>query len=82
MIMVDVYVASLDESFDFRVDDTVKIIDVVREISEMLCSKYKTELNKKIEDFMLCSSVDKKMLDINTTLWENDIQNGSRLLLV
>ncbi len=82
MIMVDVYVASLDESFDFRVDDTVKIIDVVREISEMLCSKYKTELNKKIEDFMLCSYVDKKMLDINTTLWENSIRNGSRLLLV
>lgn len=82
MILVDVYVASLDETFDFRLDETVKIIDVVREISEMLCIRYKTELNKNIEDFMLCSYEDKKILDSNTNLWTNNIRNGSRLLLV
>lgn len=82
MILVDVYVASLDESFDFRVDETVKIIDVVKEINEMLCIRYKTELNKNIEEFMLCSFEDKKILDSNTTLWGNNIRNGNKLLLV
>lgn len=82
MILVDIYVASLGESFDFRVDDTAKLTSVIGEISEMLCVKYKTALNKRLEDFMLCSVDDERILDSNTTLWENNIVNGSKLLLV
>lgn len=82
MILIDIYVASLGESFDFRVDETACINNVVSEISEMLCVKYKTGLNKSIEEFMLCSFGDKKILDSGSTLWENNIQNGSKLLLV
>lgn len=82
MILVDIYVASLGESFDFRVEETVKLTQVISEISEMLCVKYKTGLNRKLEDFMLCAVEDKKILDGNTTLWENNIRNGSKLLLV
>lgn len=82
MILVDIYVASIGESFDFRVDETVKIVNVVREVSEMLCVKYKTELNKPVEDFMLCSYRDRKILDGETTLWEHNITNGCKLLLV
>ena len=82
MILVDIYVASLGESFDFRVDETAKIVNVVSEISEMICVKYKTKLNAKPEDFMLCSYEDKKILDGETTLWKNSIRNGSKLMLV
>lgn len=82
MILTDIYVASLGESFDFRVDETTNINNVVSEICEMLCVKYKTGLNKRVEDFMLCSYGDKKVLDGNSTLWENHIQNGSKLLLI
>lgn len=82
MILIDIYVASLEESFDFRVDETVKIVQVVSEISEMLTVKYRTGLNKPISEFMLCSYEEKKVLDNNSTLWENNITNGSKLLLV
>ncbi len=82
MILIDIYVASLGESFDFRVDETAKVINVVSEISEMICIKYKTRLNKPLEDFMLCSYEEKKILDSNTTLCRNNIKNGSKLMLV
>ncbi|MDD6327673.1 MAG: hypothetical protein Q4D54_06260 [Eubacteriales bacterium] len=82
MILIDIYVASLGESFDFRVDETAKIIKVLSEISEMLTVKYRTTLNKPIGEFMLCSYDQKKVLDNNQTLWENNITNGTKLLLV
>ncbi len=40
MILVDVYIPSLDETLDFRIDETAKVTNVVQEISEMMCKKY------------------------------------------
>lgn len=82
MILIDIHVASLGESIDFRVDETVKISQVLSEISEMLTVKYRTALNKPINEFMLCSYAEQKILDENLTLWEYNITNGSKLLLV
>lgn len=82
MILVDIYIPSLDETIDFRIDETAKITNVVQEISEMMCKKYKTEINAASENFFLCSAEQAKVLDGNTTLSENGIINGSRLYMV
>lgn len=82
MILIDIHVASLGESIDFRVDETVKISQVLGEISEMLTVKYRTSLNKPINEFMLCSYAEKKIFDENLTLWEYNVTNGCKLLLV
>lgn len=82
MILVDIYVPSLGETFDFRVDETVTITNVVQEISEMLVSKYRSELNKDPSQFMLCAVENAIIMNNNTTLSENNITNGSKLLMV
>lgn len=82
MILVDVYVPSLDEVYDFRLDDTAKVISIIHEVSDMLSVKYKCSFNKKRDEFMLCSMDDGRILYHETTLWENNIKNGSRLMLV
>ncbi|MCM1159236.1 MAG: hypothetical protein NC300_08955 [Bacteroidales bacterium] len=82
MILVDVYIPSLDEVYDFKVDETAKIINVVQEISEMICKKYKTELNEESKNFFLCSVENGEVLNSNSTLAENKIYNGSRLFIV
>lgn len=82
MILVDIYIPSLDETFDFRIDETAKVTSVVQEISEMMCKKYKTELNEKSEKFFLCSAEQGTILDGESTLGENGIINGSRLYMV
>lgn len=82
MILVDIYIPSLDEVFDFRIDETAKVTNVVQEISEMMCKKYKTELNEKSENFFLCSAKQGKVLGGESTLEENGIVNGDRLYMV
>lgn len=82
MILVDIYIPSLDETYNFRVDEMAKITNIVQEISEMMCKKYKTELNYPPENFYLCSDEKGMVLDENTTLAENQVVNGSRLFIV
>lgn len=82
MILVDVSIPSLDETFNFRIDESAKIINIVQEISEMMCKKYKTVLNEKAENFMLCSVEKGEILDGYSTLEENKIKNGSHLYMV
>ncbi|MDE6434713.1 MAG: hypothetical protein K2L07_10865 [Lachnospiraceae bacterium] len=82
MILVDVYIPSLDATFDFRLDETAKVVNVVQEISEMMCKKYKTELNQKSEEFFLCSAEQGTILNGDSTLEDNGIVNGCRLFMV
>lgn len=82
MILVDVYISSLDETFDFRIDETAKVVNVVQEISEMMCKKYKTELNQDAQEFFLCSTEQNIILKGNSTLQDNGITNGCRLFIV
>lgn len=82
MILVDVYIPSLGMTYDFRVDEYVKLTSVVQEISEMLTDKYKSSLNKRAEEFMLCSITDGRILNNGTSLAENNITNGCKLLMV
>lgn len=82
MILVDIYIPSLDETLDFRIDETAKVTNVVQEISEMMCKKYKTELNDKSEKFFLCSMEQGIVLNGDSTLEENGIVNGCRLYMV
>lgn len=82
MILVDIYIPSLGETYDFRVDETARVVSVVQEISEMLTIRYKSKLNKSPEEFMLCSIDNGQILYNDSTLWENNIKNGGRLLMV
>lgn len=82
MILVDVYIPSLDETLDFRVDETAKVVNVVQEISEMMCKKYKTDLNNRSEEFFLCSAEQGMILNGESTLKDNGIINGCRLFMV
>lgn len=82
MILVEVYIPSLDETFDFRIEETAKVVNVVQEISEMMCKKYKTELNQKSAEFILCSAEQGRILNGDSTLEDNGIVNGCRLFMV
>ena len=42
MILVDIYVPSLDKSYDFQVDETVTTEKLIMEIAEMIGNEVKT----------------------------------------
>lgn len=82
MILVDIYIPSLDKNYDFQVDENVSIKSLILEITDMIENETKSEKNREPEKFMLCSMDQKKILEKYYTLKECDIRNGSKLLLV
>jgi hypothetical protein len=82
MILVDVYVPSLDKTYDFSLNDQASIAAVIEEISEMISQNEQCEMIKNPEELLLCSYDQRKILDRNTCLEENEIRSGSHLMLV
>lgn len=82
MILVDVYLPSIDDSYDFMLDENVAVEKVIAEISEMVSKKVKSPMLENTGDFMMCSMDKDKILDRNRTLHENGIRDGNRLMLV
>lgn len=82
MIMVDIYFPAVDEVYNFKVDETIKIMYLLQEIGEMMSKKYKSSLHTEAKQFLLCSLDSSRILASNTTLSANGVKNGSRLMMV
>ena len=82
MILVDIYIPSLDKNYDFQVDEKVSIKSLILEITDMIENETKSEKNREPEKFMLCSMDQKKILEKYYTLKDCGMKNGSRLMLV
>lgn len=82
MILADVYVPSIDGSYDFMLDENAPIEQIITEISEMLSKKVQGKPIGAESSFMLCSMEQKEVLDKNRTLYASGIRDGSRLMLV
>lgn len=82
MILVDVYVPALDKTYDFQLDENVRIDELTAEIAEMLLRERRLGENKNVDEFILCSMDNQVILNDETTLSENGITNGGKLMLV
>lgn len=82
MILVDIYIPSLDETFDFRLNETSTVEQIIKEIKEILTKRIKESNNDNQKDFILCSIEQEEQLSNDKTLSECRIKNGSRLIFV
>lgn len=82
MILVEVYVAAVDESYDFMLDENAEVEQIIEEISEMITKKIESTEKRKDTNFLLCSMERKEILSMESTLYRCKIRDGSRLLLV
>lgn len=82
MILVDVYIPSVDDNFDFMLDEDTEIRKIIMEINEMISKKMKSHRIENVNDFLLYSMEQEQMLDKEQTLFESGIRDGSRLMLV
>ena len=82
MILVDIYVPSLDKTYDFHVDETVQTEKLIMEIAEMIGNDMKAEKKIEAEKLLLCSMYQEQILNKHGSLQSYGIRNGSRLLLV
>lgn len=82
MISVDIYVPSLDQKYDFHLDENTKIRVIIEEIIEMVEQKECTVLSGNTKALLLCDHLRHLALPKDETLCNCGIFNGSSLLLV
>lgn len=82
MILVDVYVPSLDDTYDFMLDENTEIDKIVLEITEMINKKVSSKTDKVAEEFLLYWLDNKCVLDKKRTLQNSGIIDGCKLMLI
>lgn len=82
MIMVDVYVPSVDREYDFEIDENAPISLVIEEISAMVCQKEQCVLSGDPKELMLCDRETQNILKPGYSLKECHVGVGAKLILV
>lgn len=82
MILVDIYVPSIGNTYDFQLDEEVPVGNVIEEISEMIGQKEHCQIVGDMAKLMLCAGKDKQILHKDYTLAECHIVTGDSLILV
>ncbi len=82
MILVDIFVPSVDKEYDFQLSESAEISMVIEEISEMIGQKERTEIVGDVSKLQLCDKEHQCILDRNRTLAQCGVVTGSRLILI
>lgn len=82
MILVDVYVPSVEREYDFRLDQNVPIELLIEELAELISQKERCRLIGQASDMVLCSREKECILPANYTLAQCGIRSGFKLTLV
>lgn len=82
MILTDIYVAAVDRTFDFMLDENAELGSVMAEVTEMIARKTGSASPANAKDFLLYLSGREAPLPFNMTLYESGVRDGDRLILV
>ena len=82
MVMVDVFVPSMRENYNFNLDEQVFLKYLIPEIVDAICQKENCFFEGKPESLVLCKTESRQILDRSKSLSRNGVMNGCRLLLL
>lgn len=82
MILVDIYVPGVNQTYDFNLDENARIGLLLEEISGMIFQKEQCSLSGSVKELMLVSQNQRKLLSEELSLAHYNISQGDRLLLV
>ncbi|MDD3253294.1 MAG: EsaB/YukD family protein [Lachnospiraceae bacterium] len=82
MILVDIYVPGVNQTYDFSLDENTKISFLLEEVSGMICQKEQCSLTGNVKELLLVSRGKKKILNSDLTLADYGITQGEQLMLV
>lgn len=81
MILVDLQVVSLDRNYQFSLDESKTVFELITEIKDILCQKEQCEMMGDDDDLMLCSVSQNRILEKGKTLSQQGVRSAERLLL-
>lgn len=82
MIIAEVFIPSLDKSYDFKLNGDVIVSVLIEEISSVICQKEQCEITGDKNNLMLFKEEGKQILSMGLSLYENGIKTGDKLILV
>ena len=82
MVLVDIYVTSLDKTYQFSLNERVPIRSVILEITEMIEQKERVKLNGDSESMRLYNPATASVLPVENSLADCYIRSGQRLIFV
>lgn len=82
MILVDIYVPAVDQSYDFSLDERAQVSDIIEELVEMISQKERTTLIGDIHRLTLCDRLNRAALPKDCSLASCGIGNGSSMMLL
>ena len=82
MIVLEVYVPSVEGSFDFEVAESILVADFIEKVSDIVSRKIGSDTGFEEDKAMVFDYVGERPLDKKVTLKENGITDGSKLIVV
>ena len=82
MILVDIYVPVIDETFDFQLDENIFAGSIIDEVVAILGKKMKNDLAADASGFELYGMEREEKINRESTLFAAGIRDGSRLMLL
>lgn len=82
MILVDIYVPSVDKTYDFHLDENARVRTILEEVVEIIGQMERTSLTGDPAELLLCDRQGRCPLPEKATLRDCGIRSGSSLLLV
>lgn len=82
MILVDIYVPVMDETYDFYLDEKMEVGILIQQIADMICQKEQCPVKGDIGNLTLWNTEIRCRLSRGSTLKESGVDGGDRLMLV
>lgn len=81
MIIINVEIPIMGQSYDFQIDEKVPIFEVQGEIAEMICRRQQCRMDGLEYRLMLWDKKRSLMMRREGTALENGLETGSELLM-
>lgn len=82
MILVEIYIACIDKSYDFRLDKTATIEEIIEEVITVVGQKEEMNLNLNKENLILSIVSKEVIMNRALTLSDYNVKQGMKLILV
>lgn len=82
MILVELFFQELNQQYDVHLDETLPIGSLLDSLVELISQKEHLPVSRESGMFLLCDPDAKRIMHPETTLAENGIRSGQRLLLL
>lgn len=82
MIHVDIVVPSIDKTYEFTLNENIKLLYVIEEIAYVIAQNEQRSWVGEMGDLLLCNCSSGMVLPRERTLHECHVMDGNELLLI